>query len=278
MVIHDIIPEVFPELTLPNRSTKFFWKLKSALARQQADVIVTVSHYTKDLLTKHFNLNSDLVEVVGEAPDPIFYLRSDLLPLAHNTDLMEISSKRYLIYVGGFGPHKNIETLVHAFAKIHNQPGYGDLYLVLVGEYRKEVFFSAFKTLSQQINHNHLEDRVIFTGYLSDEELACLLSRAQGLVLPSLMEGFGLPAIEAAACCCPVIATRESPLPDLLGDAGIYFDPLNLDQLECALVKILDSDELRKRMGSAGVQAAAGLTWQAAAAQMISVIDRLLIS
>jgi glycosyltransferase involved in cell wall biosynthesis len=117
-----------------------------------------------------------------------------------------------------------------------------------------------------------ISNRVIFTGYLPDEELVVLLNLATGLVLPSLMEGFGLPAIEAAACGCPVIATDASPLPALLGAGGLFVDPYQPEALEAALNQLLDSENLRQEMRSAGLEAARALTWEAAARQLMEVI------
>jgi alpha-1,3-rhamnosyl/mannosyltransferase len=112
---------------------------------------------------------------------------------------------------------------------------------------------------------------VVFTGYLADEDVVALLNRATVLVLPSLMEGFGLPAMEAAACGCPVIATKESPLPELLGEGGIYIEP-NQAAIASALSQVLADDALRARMREHGMAAAQRLTWDDAARQLIAVI------
>jgi glycosyltransferase involved in cell wall biosynthesis len=120
-----------------------------------------------------------------------------------------------------------------------------------------------------------IAERVIFTGYLPDAELVVLLNLATVLVLPSLMEGFGLPAVEAAACGCPVIATITSPLPMLLGDGGLYIDPAQSADLEVALACVLESEHLRQRMRAAGLMAARQLTWEAAARQMLNLIQQL---
>jgi glycosyltransferase involved in cell wall biosynthesis len=102
--------------------------------------------------------------------------------------------------------------------------------------------------------------------------LVVLMNRAAVLVLPSFMEGFGLPAVEAAACGCPVIATRESPLPGLLEGGGIFIDPTNLEELIAAMKTVLGSADLRQSLGSAGLAAASKLTWEQAARQMIEVL------
>jgi glycosyltransferase involved in cell wall biosynthesis len=300
--IHDTIPEKFPELTFANRTARAFWQIKHALARRQADVIVTVSEYSKRCLVETLHLSPECIFVVGEASDPVFQalpapalsegltnrtgLRAVFASIVPNRKQSPSGAKqspgepgpRLIVYVGGFGPHKNLTTLVDAFAGLNKNPTYGDCCLVLVGEYKNEVFFSYYDQIRSQIAASGLAERVIWTGFLPDEELVVLLNQAAVLVLPSLMEGFGLPAIEAAACGCPVIATQESPLPELLGAGGLYIDPGRPEALEAALVRVLDSPELRREMSAAGLAAAARLTWEAAAGELLGVIEQAVSS
>jgi glycosyltransferase involved in cell wall biosynthesis len=137
------------------------------------------------------------------------------------------------------------------------------------------VFHSYFGVIKNQAENLGVGDRVIFTGYLPDEELVVLLNCATALALPSLIEGFGLPAVEAAACGCPVIATTESPLPELLGEGGVYIDPNRPIELEEGLARVLESGGLRLTMREAGLAAAGRLTWEAAARQMMAVIKNI---
>jgi glycosyltransferase involved in cell wall biosynthesis len=103
--------------------------------------------------------------------------------------------------------------------------------------------------------------------------LVNLLNQACVLALPSLMEGYGLPAVEAAACGCPVVATNASPIPELLGAAGLYFNPLDTRQLEDALRKVLESQDLRQKMSQSGMVAAQALTWDRAAQTLKNLIE-----
>jgi glycosyltransferase involved in cell wall biosynthesis len=126
-------------------SARMFWKTKVAMARFQADSIVTVSEYSKQCMVRHFGTPADKVRVVGEAPDPAFkVLKSPALtpPLISAGILPD---RRKIVYVGGFGPHKNIPALLDAFAKLATP----DLQLVLVGEYRNEVFHTTYTGASR---------------------------------------------------------------------------------------------------------------------------------
>jgi glycosyltransferase involved in cell wall biosynthesis len=274
-MIHEIIAETFPDLTVPNKAARLFWNTKVALGRWQADAIVTVSDYSRQGILIHFTMAPERVFVVGEANDQIFRVLDDPQPTARLRSLGLLPGVRSVVYVGGFGPHKNLDALLASFAALAPQREFADVILVMVGEYQKEVFHSSFQTLKQRVQELGVAQRVIFTGYLSDGELVILLNLATVLVLPSLMEGFGLPAVEAAACGCPVIATKSSPLPSLLGDGAIYIDPTDVKDLELKLQQVLTSDELRQRMRRAGIAAAARLTWDAAAHQLIAVLNRV---
>lgn len=273
VMIHDVIAETFPDLTLPHLPSRLFWKLKVWLGRRQADAIVTVSEHSRDGIVRMFQLPPEEVFVVGEASDPIFRRLPDAGFTSRLRALGLHPGQRLIVYVGGFSPHKNLAMLVEVFASLTKDNARQDLRLVMVGEYEKEVFHSYAGTIRKRVSELGLDERVVFTGYLPDEELVALLNLAAVLALPSWLEGFGLPAVEAAACGCPVIATTASPLPSLLGGGGIYLDPDRPDRWEEAFRLILESPERRAAMSRAGLAAAAGLTWEEAARQMIAVLQ-----
>jgi len=272
VMIHDVIAEKYPRLTLPSVTARLLWRTKVDLACRQANAIATVSEYSRLSLLEHFRLPPERVFVVGEASDPIFRVMENPQPTPRLCSLGISSRGRVVVYVGGFGPHKNLKTLVSVFAHLAAQSEFSDVRLVLVGEHRNEVFHSCFTAVEAQVSTLGLSERVVFTGYLPDHELVVLLNLSSVLVLPSLMEGFGLPAVEAAACGCPVIATTASPLPQLLGDGGIYVDPMRSEEMVAALTRVLRSEQLRERMREAGIAAARRLSWESAARQMMGVI------
>jgi len=278
VMIHDVIAEKYPDLAMKGRRVRLFWKTKVALGRWQADAIATVSDYSRRGLIEHFNMKPDQVHVIGEASDPVFRVLDNPTLTEKLRSLGLSEGDRTIVFVGGFSPHKNLEILVRKFAKISERPDFVDVRLVLVGEHGKEVFQTHAAAVKQIAFDLGLKDRIVFTGYLPDEEVVVLLNLATVCVLPSLIEGFGLPAVEAAASGCPVIATSESPLPSLLGEGGIYFNPLQPDELEAALIRVLESPELQNKMSNAGRLAASKLTWDAAAQQMMNLIEQVIAS
>ncbi len=271
--IHDVIAEKYPNLTLPSYSARLAWRLKVQTALYQAGTIVTVSEYSKLGIVDVFNVAAQNVKVVGEAPSPAFKKFEEPRPVPPSEWMRKGAYQ--IVYIGGFGPHKNLSCLLEVFARFTAREEFANISLVLVGEYQNEVFYSEYSDLQQKIADLGIEKQVVFTGYLSDDDLVVLLNYAHVLVLPSLMEGFGLPAVEAAACGCPVIATSSSPLPSLLGDAAIYFDPNNSSELEHAITRVLASESLRCAMSAAGLKAVEKLTWDHAALTLKELIDSI---
>lgn len=275
VTIHDVIPESYPELTLPSRKARYLWRAKVAAGCYQASALVTVSEFSKKLIVERLGVDRGRIHVVGEASDPVFR-RMAQPRISPQLKAAGVSTDgRIVVYVGGCNPHKNLEMLISVFAQLVGRDGWADLQLVLVGDYQGDVFHSYFERIVGQVNRAGLQKHVLFTGRLPDEDLVILLNLAATLVLPSLMEGFGLPAVEAAACGCPVIATRESPLPELLGGGGVYVDPQSPADLEAALVTVLSSAQVRERLGQAGEQAARELSWDAAAHQLRAVLRQV---
>lgn len=275
VMIHDVIAQTYPRLTLPNRAAELLWKAKVTLGRWQADAIVTVSEYARRGIAEQYKIPPERIFVVGEASDPIFRPLDRPLPTPRLAELGTGAEGRAVVYVGGFGPHKNLDTLVAVFGELAARREFADVRLVMVGENQDETFHSSFGALRGQVERLGLGSRVFFTGYLPDEDLVVLLNLATVLVLPSWMEGFGLPAIEAGACGCPVIATTASPIPELLGGGGLYVDPARGTDLTLALIRVLESEPLRREMREAGLAAARRLSWDAAARQMVRVLQEV---
>jgi glycosyltransferase involved in cell wall biosynthesis len=273
IMIHDVIAERYPELTLPRRLSRQFWKAKVSLGRWQSAAVVTVSEHSRACIAEYFRLDPARIFVVGEAADAVFQPLKQPRPTERLEELGIDASLRLVTYVGGFNPHKNLETLLASFARLARRPEFDDVQLVLVGDHERDVFHSYYGTLKRQVESLGLAKHVCFSGYLPDNDLVALLNLSAVLVLPSLLEGFGLPAVEAAACGVPVIATTESPLPQLLREGGLFVKPLDELGWSSALAQILSSEELRKRLGEAGREAAQRLSWQRSAREMLEVFN-----
>ena len=141
VAIHDVIAEKYPELVFTNRINRTFWNLKVWFAIKQADLIMTVSEFSKQGIMEHFGMSGDNIRVVSEAADKSFrpIRESDLLTDKLARFNLDISTK-FILYVGGIAPHKNLSTLVTAYSKLINDTVHKDIKLVLVGDYEKDVF------------------------------------------------------------------------------------------------------------------------------------------
>lgn len=271
VAIHDVIAERHPGMIFPNRRSQFFWRAKLALAHRQARMILTVSEHAKAGIREQFGVPDRKLRVILEAHDPLFRILpqardpSELLPGHALTPGL-----RYLVYVGGLSPHKNLSVLIEAFRRI--APRFPALRLLLVGDYSGDVFFSAYAGLKRQVEQNNLSDRVCFTGFIDDPSLVELLNRAELLVMPSLEEGFGLPAFEAAACGTPSVVSEVGPAAALLGEAVIAFPPHDVAALSAALDEVLGDPARRQQMAAAASIRSSDFSWQRSAAEFSALL------
>ena len=270
VVVHDAIAEQHPKLIFPGFRSRLFWKLKSWLALRRANRIVTVSEDARAQLAAVFRRPASAIEVISEGPDPCFR------PVGVTRDGPAILEKFRLpadvpliLYVGGISPHKNLQGLLRALALAAAAPWH----LVLVGDYAKDSFFGCYSEVLALARSLGLADRVTFTGYVSDPDLVVLCNLATMLVLPSLSEGFGLPVIEAMACGLPVAASNRNSLPEIVGDAGLLFDPLVPAEIADAIARLLGDAALRSRLRAKGLERAERFSWKAGARKMVSIIE-----
>jgi glycosyltransferase involved in cell wall biosynthesis len=158
---------------------------------------------------------------------------------------------------------------------VRTQPS-RDLHLVLVGADRGEdVFFSARDQLLALVRERGLEGRVTFTGFVADERLGALYRLATVLAFPSLLEGFGLPALEAMASGTAVAASTRGSLPEVLGEAGVYFDATSTEDAARALARCLDDREAREGAAAAGLRIAERYSWEAGAVKLLAELEKL---
>lgn len=273
--IHDVIAEQHPDLVFPDRRARTLWNTKGWLGRRQADYIVTVSDYAAAGIQQQFQWPAERLWVVGEAPADIFRPldRSTILPTLRRFGLD--ADTRYIACLGGLNPHKNLGMLLHVLASLRRQEGFGDVQLLLIGPAEEDTFTPGTAGVRQQIAELGLQEAVHLTGYVEDETVAHLLNGAQLLAMPSLAEGYGLGAVEAAACGVPVIATENSPLPHLLAGGGCFLDPTRPEAWRAALQIMLSDEAQRQQMAHIACQRAQALTWERAAGQFLDLLAHI---
>lgn len=275
VTIHDAISELFPDLVFPTLRSKVFYRAKERLGILQARMLITVSEFSRRQLVEKLKIRPSRLRVVSEAADPIFRPLEDQAGRDLFGQWSVPARARLLVYVGGFSPHKNLFMLLEVVRELLHREAFHDLFLLLVGDHSGDSFFSCYRQLTERVSLDRLEGRILFPGRLEDEDLVALLNRAEALILPSFCEGFGLPGVEAAACGTPVLATTESPLPELLGEGAIAVKPGDRAGWLRALERVLTDRALRVHMREECLAATSRLSWKNSAAQLLSIFDEL---
>ncbi|MBF8249956.1 MAG: hypothetical protein HW400_557 [Candidatus Levybacteria bacterium] len=288
ITIHDLIINHFSTgqastLPLPIYNLKLLaYKFILAQSAKKAKKIIAVSNATKDEIIDHLGVNPQKVVVTYEGVDD--KIRNPNIEIRNNSQntKYKILNTKYFLYVGNAYPHKNLERLLKAFSAFcHPERGEGsrdfsaspqnDTRLLLIG---KEDYF--YKRLINKVAEMGLSEKVIFLQNLSDKELVNLYQNAQALILPSLMEGFGLPALEAMANNCLVLASDIPALKEVCGGAALYFNPLSVNELVDKLNLITSHtteyralEELRKK----GIERAKLFSWRKMAKETLKIYE-----
>lgn len=255
VTIHDLIISHYPShrATTLNpllyKTKLFFYDLVVASSARRAKKIIAVSNFTKQDVAHLLKVDSSKIQTIYEGVD---------LPSVSEADTDVLNrlklSEDFLLYVGSSYPHKNLEKLIEAFAIVSaNHPA---LKLVLVGKIN--YFYKALQEKVEEMARlagpetEKFLEKIVFAGYLGDEELVALYRRAKAYVFPSLIEGFGLPPLEAQAYDLPVASSDRSCLPEVLGESAIYFDPEDAGDMASKIELILSDDNLRQQKVVAG--------------------------
>lgn len=230
--------------------------------RRKATAVITVSQFSAREIVKYSKISPEHIVCIHNGVDESWRVVK--------TAAVVKEGSPYFVFVGNLKPHKNLARLISAFSHLtgvlpHN--------LVLVG--RSEGFIVGDE-ISKQLAVK-LGSRVQFTGHIGEFELRQLLANADGLVFPSLYEGFGLPALEAMAAGCPVIASRTTSLPEVCGNAALYVDPLDEHDIAEKMRRLGTSKELGEELRAKGYARVRQFSWQSAVSKTIEVLDRVLI-
>jgi glycosyltransferase involved in cell wall biosynthesis len=273
VTIHDAIPERFPALTLPTRRDRWFWRIKMLVALKQARLVLSVSDHAANEVAQYLRVPRSRIRVTLEGVAAEYRpseTRAAIDAAARRAGVPE--GARWLMYVGGFGPHKHIDLIVRAHAAVARRHADRPLLLLLVGP-RQDAFHQDMAAIHRAIEAGGSRDLVRWPGYLADEELRHLHSGAVALVLASADEGFGLPAVEAARCGTPVVATVSSPLPQILDGGGLFVDPGDAGAIERAIEALVTDEPARQAMGRRALERAQALSWPRSAGVALAALE-----
>lgn len=261
ITVHDLAYLRMPGL-LTGPSRRFYGSIRRAV--DEADAIIAVSQATAEDLVQLTGARREKIHVVHEAPD------ATLSPLPREDAAADVQQRfgidgPYVLFVGTLEPRKNIPSLVQAFSQLRKD---FSVRLVLAGRngWLSDNIFAA-------VREQALTDGVIFLEDFDASDLRSLYSGAEVLALPSLYEGFGLPAVEAMACGTPVVVANTGALPEVVGDAGVLIRPDDPTDIAQGLGWVLGNPRFRELLSQKGLQRAASFSWKRAASETLAVYD-----
>jgi glycosyltransferase involved in cell wall biosynthesis len=256
-VFHDLQhlrhPENFRWFDLP------FWRMLLYAAAHRSRRLIAVSSATADDLVTFYRLPRERIQTIPHGVDENFF---------------QIARQRVeeplLLCVSTLHPHKNLDTLLRAFASFrHSHPGFRLTIAGLRGFYTAEL-----EGLRDALGLSGSAD---FTGWISREELYGLFARAAAFVYPSRFEGFGMPVLEALAAGIPTVCSNVEPMKSVAGSAALFFDPASVEELSAALHSIVADTQLRARLQEDGPLRAAHFSWKATAHATLETLRSVVV-
>ncbi|MCB9167481.1 MAG: glycosyltransferase family 4 protein [Flavobacteriales bacterium] len=249
-VIHDLNFEAHPD-DLP-RAYRNYYRSRFPRFARKAERIITVSAFSKADIVERYGVPAERIDVVHNGVSDVFRPSMEEEQVEARRRLA--GGRPYFVCVGSLHPRKNIARLLTAFDRVAQD--HPEVHLVIIGE----AFWwdARMKAAWSDLRH---KDRVSFTGRLDQAELRDALAAALALVYVSYYEGFGIPVAEAMRCGVPVIAADATSLPEVAGEAALYCDPYNVDDIARAMNDLIASPELRQRLMKAGPERAIRYDW-----------------
>lgn len=263
VTIHDVLFEPFPQFFTP------LFVLRSRLlmrwSARKADMLFTVSDYSRHELAARYGVPLNRIHVVHNAVDTQHFFAGD-----NGTEYLRargLEQSGYFITVGRIEPRKNHANILRAYGRLPGRP----VPLVIVGQ--RDFGYGEFESALATLPPTH---QVIVLSDVGDQELPALCRHALAFIYPSLAEGFGMPPLEGLASGVPVITSNTTAIPEVVGDAALLIDPNSHEDLAQAMIRVSSDPQLRQEMGSKGLDRAQQFTWNRSAAVQAQVFGHYL--
>jgi len=260
ITMHDILPMKYPEM-YPRMKYHFYYTVPLLLKKSRA-VICTSENTKKDVVAQYAVMDTPLYVVYEGFNGQRFF------PREKGVVQKRYGLGNYLLYIGDMRPYKNLERSLDAFARLNRT----DLFFVIGG--KKDPQF--YPSIEKKVDRLLLKDKVIFLGYVPEEDLPHLYSEAEVFVFPSLYEGFGLPPLEAMACGCPVVSSDSASLPEVCGDAVRYVDPYDVESIAQGMRDVLNDEVMKRSMIAKGFERAKLFSWERSAKEHLKIFEECL--
>jgi glycosyltransferase involved in cell wall biosynthesis len=269
LTIHDVIPLNYRE-AMPFFTNYFLYRPGIRLAGRLNDRIATVSEFSRQDISKKTGASLSKITVIPNG------LRKPFI----QDEILEVELRErfqlqdgFILYVGGIHERKNVGRLIRAFAKLvreENFPGK----LLATGSVSGAPYQEKMKAiLDGVVQETGMGERVVFTGFVTDEELETLMRMTHFMIYPSLYEGFGMPLLEAMQVGTPVITSNLTAMPEVAGGAALLVDPFNVEDIKGTMAKLLGDGELRGEMIRKGIEVAKGYSWQRTSEEYLALYE-----
>jgi len=269
VTVHDLIPFLFPEYAYSPLVKLYNLLIKVAIPR--ARLILADSASTRKDVIGFFKVSPEKVRVVYPGIGEEFRPVRDEAALKAVRERYRLSVN-FFLYLGGFDRRKNLGLLLDAYQILRDRLRNQTPALVIAGKVPTRESPALLNPL-KMVRERGLESAVEFTGWIAEEDKPALYSQAEAFLFPSLYEGFGFPPLEAMACGCPVLASRSSSLPEVLGEAAILLDPSSPEDWAEGMERVVKEPGLAQSLRERGVERARVFTWEAAARSVLSTLE-----
>lgn len=256
LMVHDLSWMQYPKFF--SKKMLLWHKLtKPEALMERASTILTPSHATAHRIQETWGISPQKIQPVHHGIEPEFSAR--MLASDHGVRSQLKLPKRFVLFVGTHEPRKNLLATIRAIKQYREQTR-DNLHFVMVGNWGWKSH-----TLRRRLWQKDVRSWVHHLGYISQEQLPAVYRSAQATIFPSIYEGFGMPVLESIACGTPVITSHTSSMPEVGGDAAIYVDPYNIQDIRDALKGLLGSTQLQQHLKEKSVEQAKKFSWETAA-------------
>jgi len=266
VTVHDVTFLKHPDYLDPSFVRLYSRRIKHIV--NKADKIIVDSQNTQKELLEFTNASPDRVSVIHPGVDPRFAPLKDDIKLRDLKRRFGISGP-YILFVGAADKDKNLNRLAEAFSRLI--PKHDHLQLVFAGS-----LDWGYQSLQEKFVSLCEKNKLILTGFVNEMDLPVLYSGAQVLAIPSIHEGFGLPAVEAMACGVPVLSSNTSSLPEIVEDAAVQVDPYDVDHIAEGLRSLIEDKDIHLNCAKKGLERAKSFSWENTARQTIKIYKELL--
>ncbi len=287
VTIHDITPLHFPGHKMKSIVRKIGFRMVFFLSVKKAARIITVSKNTKSDIIKHFKIKENKINVIYEGADSQFKVitPTEIHSGVHSLECKDFSlnkinsyrlkpelqiTKPFIFYPGVWRNHKNLVGLVKAFGILKNK--YKLNYQLVLGG-KEDPYYPEVRKTWEKLG---LKKEIIRTGFIKQEELPLFYNAAKLFIIPSFYEGFGLIGLEAMACGTPVVSSNKTSLPEVLGDAAIYFNPNNPEEMAEKMKLVLTDKKLYNELREKGFKQIRKYSWKRMGKETMMIYEKIL--